>query len=183
MKTDLEVIKNYINKPEIISAINENDWDFVYSNSSFIYTTIPVFTKIILDSGIDLLDKLDFIPNFFASGLDLSKYIKDGILVIPKNIETIDFEAFSKCKGIKKLIISEGVSQLGSQCFMDCKDLKEVYLPSTLNFVAEFPFEGTHDLIIHYNGDEETLKNVVQDGNPIYALCGGFSDSDIIYKE
>ena len=78
-----------------------------------------------------------------------------GVLKLPsrlggywdsKNIEIIEASAFKGCSGITKLIIPEGVKQIGSYAFQNCTGLTEVVLPSTVTSIGQYAFDGCNKL-------------------------------------
>lgn len=74
-------------------------------------------------------------------------------VVIPKTIDKrkvikIGNNAFENNQTIKKVVINNGIKELGSSCFKNCINLEEATVPSTINKVdsANAPFEGCNNL-------------------------------------
>ena len=73
-----------------------------------------------------------------------------GDVIIPETINyegktysvtKIDGGAFSKCKDLNSVTISEGVKEIGSYSFYSCKRLSSVILPDGLTSIGEEAFE------------------------------------------
>ena len=59
--------------------------------------------------------------------------------------------------------IPEGIESIGYQSFKFCKGIKNIYLPSTLKFIDEEGLNMTGDLKkIHYNGTYEEWQSVTK---------------------
>lgn len=68
---------------------------------------------------------------------------------------------------IKKVIIGDGITSIGSYAFYDCNDLKSVMFPDSLEIIGNSAFYGCND-----------LKNVILPdsleiiGDDAFAVCG-----------
>ena len=56
------------------------------------------------------------------------------------NIKKINHNAFTSCRGLKRLTIPEGVEVLGLDCFAHCSSLERLSLPSTLSTISRGVF-------------------------------------------
>ena len=72
-------------------------------------------------------------------------------ITIPNKVKTIGSCAFSSCKDLKEIYLSETTYYYGIDCFLDCKSLEKVY----------------------YNGTIESWKNIVFDNEFANPLCYG----------
>ena len=91
----------------------------------------------------------------------------DAVLTIPQKIKgypvtKIHSKAFYANEALEEVIISEGVKEIGYGAFDECKNLKKVTIPSTLEKVGEYAFDGNKiedvyisDLIAWLNIDFE----------------------------
>lgn len=61
-------------------------------------------------------------------------------LVIPGNVKTLGWWAFSNCKKLKKLKLSGSVSEIGMDCFSECKSLTSVTIPNGVKSLAPGAF-------------------------------------------
>ena len=72
-------------------------------------------------------------------------------LVIPNNIDGVSVKvigngAFEGCKGVKKIIISEGITEIHGSAFKNCTSLEDVALPLTLQEIGREAFKGCEKL-------------------------------------
>ena len=99
--------------------------------------------------------------------------------VIPEGITRLWLSSFNST-GIKKLLIPEGITDLGDYTFYDCDRLEEISIPSTTNFIGKVTF---YDCV--------SLKKIYCYLNEPYALsteyngpfgCNG-SEKDKVYQQ
>ena len=68
---------------------------------------------------------------------------------------------FEDLYSVTKVIIKEGVKELGNSCFYDCEKLQEVYLPKSIKYIGNECFYGVkEDCVIYYAGNEDSLNAV-----------------------
>ena len=168
-KKTLEEVVNFVKQPDIKSAFEKSDFDYIYdmanNRSEFFVNSITLFC---LEANINPLKYMDNVPaNYcnlnlhFSDPADLyKKYLEN--LVIPDNIKAIHKNAFHDCKQIRTLTISEGVETVGDSAFYGCVRLKKLYLPSTLTRIGNYAFYAipTTLLAIEYNGTVEQFKQI-----------------------
>lgn len=168
-KKTLEEVVNFVKQPDIKSAFETSDFDYIYdmanSRSEFFVNLVTLFC---LEANINPLKYMDNVPvNYCNLNLHFSdfsdpyiKYLEN--LVIPDNIKAIHKNAFYDSIKIKTLTISEGVETIGDSAFYGCTGLRELYLPSTLKKIGNYAFYGipTARLAIKYNGTVEQFKQM-----------------------
>ena len=93
----------------------------------------------------------------------ITKFIgfEEDELVIPNNIggeciKVIGNGAFEGCKGVKKIIISEGITEIHGSAFKNCTSLENIIFPATLQEIGYGAFKGCEQL------KEINLPNSVQ---------------------
>ena len=109
--------------------INENKWDELYNTLTIEHypLTICKFTNIILDSGINPLDYLDYIPRYYLGGdQELTSFI------VPEGIIKIKESAFDTCRKLKKLMLPNSLTAIESSAFYYCNNLKEITYNGTI---------------------------------------------------
>ena len=168
-KKELEEVVNFVKQPNIKSAFETADLDYIYdaanNRSEFFNSLVTLFC---LEANINPLKYMDNVPanycnlntHFSDPGDPYKKYLEN--LVIPDNIKAIHKNAFHDCKQIRTLTISEGVETIGDSAFYGCVRLKELYLPSTLTRIGNYAFYAipTLPLAIEYNGTVEQFKQI-----------------------
>ena len=109
--------------------IDENKWDEIYT---LLYMehyplTICKFTNIMLNSGINPLNYLDYIPRYYLGGdQELTSFI------VPEGIIKIKESAFDTCRKLKKLILPNSLTTIESSAFYYCNNLKEILYNGTI---------------------------------------------------
>lgn len=141
--------------------INPNGMSDLYFNAPE-NTTTSVMTAILLDSGINPLQYLSYVPEYYGTGLFKGK------LLIPNHIKVIGENAFTS-GDIETLIIPEGVLVIEERAFAHCPYLKEIYLPSSITTIKKQAFAFDDKLvIINYNGTREQYGDIDHDPDSIY---------------
>ena len=97
---------------------------------------------------------------------------KNGVVVIPEGVKSIDSHAFDDCKSIKKLVLNEGLECFDEECLSSLTkreiQLSRILIPST---VKEIKLEGKSGVL----GGK--LTYLIHEENPKY-----FMDDDICYE-
>lgn len=109
---------------ENMQLIDENKWDEIYTllHMEHYPLTICKFTNIILDSGINPLDYLNYIPRYYLGGdQELTSFI------VPEGIIKIKESAFDTCRKLKKLVLPNSLTTIESSAFYYCNNLKEIF--------------------------------------------------------
>jgi hypothetical protein len=102
--------------------LRTEDYAIVYGNKN---SKIPSISTKICDYA--------FIGSFFDE------------LIIPSNIRTIGYAAFSNCPNLKKVIIEEGIEEIDN-AFINCGSLEEIYLPNSIKNLGKTFFFGLKSL-------------------------------------
>jgi len=111
--------------------------------------TIPESVKTIGYGILRSCNNLESIHSQYSSS-DNRCLIIDGVLIgfapygietytFPPNINTIGKSSISGCKGPESLVISEGVTDIGSSAF-EYSEVPTIFLPSTIKLIAEWGF-------------------------------------------
>lgn len=104
----------------------------------------PIIHAPIVETAVVEGTQSDYETKLKKGFLTITKFLgfDEDEIIIPNSIggvsvKTIGKGAFSKCKGIKKVIISEGITVIQGGAFKECTSLKEVVLPSTLQKIGD----------------------------------------------
>lgn len=111
----------------------------------------PIVHKPIVDAVVVEGCKSDYETEILKSGmLRITKFIgfDENEIVIPnqldgKSVSVIGENAFAKCTGIQKVIISEGITTIENGAFSGCESLKKVTLPTSLKWLGNKPKMST----------------------------------------
>lgn len=69
--------------------------------------------------------------------------------------------AFYQCQALEKMVVPEGVTEIGDAAFKDCKSLKSVVLPTSIAKIESAAFSGVNeDCKVHYKGTEEQWNEI-----------------------
>lgn len=119
-----EIKKYILDNIDLINQDTRQSWLKFYAlNDLSNDSLVSQMNKILLDSGVNPLLKLDFIPaGFFFKWEDgLDEY------EIPNHIKTIKSSAF-QASGLKKIKIPKSVVEIEAYAFYDCyPNLKVIY--------------------------------------------------------
>lgn len=99
--------------------------------------------------------------------------------VIPEGITKLDYFSF-RSTGIKKLVIPEGVGNLGDYTFYGCERLEEITFPSTTSFIGSVAFYDCISLKKIYCYLKEPLELSTLYSGPFG--CNG-DDVEKVYKQ
>ena len=93
--------------------------------------TSPI-TKVLENSGINILKSLNFVPQFYyAFNEDLTT------VNIPSNIRMISRAAFAFCKNLKEVNIPDSVSVIEDVVFEGCKSLESIIIPDSVTVLGD----------------------------------------------
>lgn len=74
-------------------------------------------------------------------------------IIIPEGVDEIEFYAFSKCKNLKNVTISETVTKMGFGIFFGCTNLEKITLPEHLEEISQCTFDKCPNLKeVHIRG-------------------------------
>ena len=167
MKISIE-LQNLLKDSEIQELLNQYKFEDIYTKilleSNFNASTISELTELCLESGINPLNYMDYVPEFFLSAservtdFDIPDNVKEiktrafnkcynlKSINIGKNVTTIDNDSFNKCKNLKSINIPDSVTKIKSCAFMDCENLESITLPNTILDIGFSVFEGCYNL-------------------------------------
>lgn len=108
------------------------------------YETIvhaPIVEKVVVEGA-----KSDYETMLDNGTMIITKFIgfDEKVITVPNIIDGVEIKiigenAFAKCTGIEKVIISEGITEIHNGAFSGCTSLKEVILPTSLLKLGSFP--------------------------------------------
>lgn len=140
--------------------IQRKDYDSVYKYLLAEWTSIiGQVTAIFYCSGVDPLNYIDFIPDFFLRYVSYAYgelSIKNGIttigrqaffncygltrVTIPDSVINIGGYAFYNCTGLTSITIGNGVTRIGGSAFLGCTGLTIVTIPDSVTSIGEYAF-------------------------------------------
>ena len=133
-----------------IEALNNNKFDHLYNELEDIDSSAsdltsdkmlkPAFTELLFKIGVNPLNYINYIPEYFATGLNWDTFY------IPSNIKAIGNYAFSLCKSLLSIRIEESVEEIGTGAFEKCIKLTRVVIPDSVKHMDSWVFRGCNDL-------------------------------------
>ncbi len=125
------------------------------SNNGYVaYYALNVYTDTEGASKLDRVDGYVFYED--EENVLLIGYIgKETELNLPENYNGKNYSihqyAFSGCSGIIDIVISEGVTSIGSSVFSGCTGLTSIVIPANVTSIGDSAFYGCYKLIEVYN--------------------------------
>lgn len=121
------------------SYFQKNDVDGFYESISDSYRS-EITQFLLTKTSINILKYMSTIPKGFLKGAT-------GVssIVIPGNIKTIEFGAFTE-SSIETVQMESGVKTLGKSCFQNCKNLRAIDLSDTIKSIPAYCFSGCENL-------------------------------------
>lgn len=125
-----------------VDEINENNFTKVYEDlvddldSEEEEREIGKFTDMLIDAGINPLMYMKTIPQYYMSGSSQTS------IEIPEHIQSIDFDAFDSCKGLKSVTIPDNVTSIDNCAFQSCTGLTSVIIGDGVKSIGSQAFES-----------------------------------------
>ena len=125
-----------------VDEINENNFTKVYEDlvddldSEEEEREIGKFTDMLIDAGINPLMYMKTIPQYYMSGSSQTS------IEIPEHIQSIDFDAFDSCKGLKSITIPDSVKKIDNCAFLECTGLTSVIIGDGVKSIGSQAFES-----------------------------------------
>ena len=126
-------IKEYLNRPEIVNAVANEDLEYVYKELDRLDR--PALTSYLLELHIDPLEYVGYCCDSMYRNLSISK------LETPPGIKYIDNSAFSHCTKLKEVVLNEDLMYIESCAFNRCPNLVSVRLPASIYRLGDYVFE------------------------------------------
>ncbi len=61
-------------------------------------------------------------------------------ITVPGVIKSIPYKYFTEISGLKKIILNDGVEQIGTKAFENCEQLTEINLPDSIQTIGKYAF-------------------------------------------
>ena len=125
-----------------VDEINENNFTEGYEDlvddldSELEEREIGKFTDMLIDAGINPLMYMKTIPQYYMSGSSQTS------IEIPEHIQSIDFDAFDSCKGLKSITIPDSVKKIDNCAFLECTGLTSVIIGDGVKSIGSQAFES-----------------------------------------
>lgn len=176
-------IKNILE--EYIDTIQKNDWDKFYQELDFDQSTFGEVTQLLIESGIDPLDNITYVPeNYLYNNWEILN------ISLPNNIDTIQSAAFEGCDNLESISLPDNLKIIDARVFHSCSDLKSITLPKTLEYLGSGNFDYCDSLeTVDFEGSCEQFLALIKDKIDIFNYCDklenvscndGFISIDII---
>lgn len=170
-----ESLKESFTDPNMIEFLRKHKNDFIenetknwisiYADAYVTYeeSFIPRFTELILSKNkVDPLDKLNYVPEHYAEGLDqINLDPNDHTLTLGEHISGIGTAAFQSCQLLSEVTILEGCTTIGDSAFRGCPNLTEITLPWSIKYIDKNAFADCWQLRdVYYNGTIEDWEKI-----------------------
>lgn len=81
-------------------------------------------------------------------------------VVISEGVTQIGSQAFASCTNLDEVICPKGLTVINNNAFIKCKSLTKITLYNDLEKIERYAFAGTNLLEIHYFGSEEEWNKI-----------------------
>lgn len=128
---------NEVNLPNSLVFIEEDVFKDTYINRVNFYGKIKDYLNVEFSNlySNPLINNGDFY--YYDNELIMLKEI------VIENVHKINDYTFAFINSLEKVVIKDGVKEIGFKAFMDCYNLKEVILPETITNIGNSAFSGT----------------------------------------
>lgn len=140
--------------------INQNRFEDLYDSlMGLIPTSVPSgtvgqFTSLLLESDINPLNYLDYVPRYFLCFSDIKSFN------LPDYIKSIEDTAFCGCRHLVDINIPNGVTSIGSSAFNTCVNIKDITIPKSVKSIGDRAFYFCNNLTIKYDGTKEDWDKI-----------------------
>lgn len=146
-----------------IALIDANDFKALYQKAEDeLFFGCGKITDTLISAGIDPLEYMDMVPQFYGSygqqetyiiPDSVDKIIKDAFfssdlkyIHIPKMCTRIMSCAFEECTNLTSVKIDEGIVYIGEKAFSGCESLRSITLPNSLETLGSGVFKACNSL-------------------------------------
>lgn len=149
---------------EYIDIIQEEDWDRLYQQVDYDPDTFGEMTQILIESGIDPLETLNYVPeNYLCKNWNIIS------INLPNTIIGIDSSAFEGCENLESITLPNGLKNIGPWVFHSCHSLKSITLPKTLDYIGDGNFDYCDDLeTVNFEGSCEDFIALIEDNTEMF---------------
>ena len=133
-------LKNFLKIPKVQEAFINSDINYLLYCANKYNIVISELMQLLYSLDIDVLKYLDYVPNDFLSGTEVS-YVE-----IPDNIKEIGFSAFAGCQDLKTIIIPDSVTSIGHSAFWGCNILENITIPDSVINIGDSTFRDCYSL-------------------------------------
>ncbi|MCD8089181.1 MAG: leucine-rich repeat domain-containing protein [Clostridiales bacterium] len=162
--------------PSSVNYVYDGAFNECYSLSNVIYNGDNWDGITIEDNNSCLTEAYEYTNNVS----DVVYTLEDGVLTIsladgtggsgwmPNNINyTASWYAENDIDSITSVVISDGITRIGSYAFQFFENLESVTIPTSVTTVKEYAFDGCDSLTtVNYDGSEADWENIsIDEGN------------------
>lgn len=113
----------------------------------------PIVHALITEKIVVEGSKSDYETKIENGNITITKFIgfDEKEIIVPNQIDGISVKsigenAFEKCVGIERIVVSEGIREIGNGAFNSCTSLVSIVLPAELNLLGAEAFVGCSKL-------------------------------------
>lgn len=149
---------------EYIDIIQEENWSSLYQQIDYDPDTFGEMTQALIESGIDPLDSLNYVPeNYLCKNWNIIS------INLPNTIIRIDSSAFEGCENLESITLPKGLRNIEPWVFHSCPSLKSITLPKTLDYLGDGNFDYCDELeIVNFEGSCEDFIALIKDNTEMF---------------
>ncbi len=126
---------------EYIDLIDQNRfgdlYDILASENNHVWSCIGDFTQSLLHVGINPLQHLSYVPEFYLSRTDITTF------TVPRHINRLLDSAFDSCEQLKSVLLPNGLQIISEFAFDSCFSLETINMPSSVRAIGKGAFSAT----------------------------------------
>ena len=89
-------------------------------------------------------------------------------VIISEGVEEIGDFAFCNCWRLEKVVIPESIKKIMDYAFYDCEKLREAIIPVSVELIGDYAFEDCYNVTIILKKPESEFMNI---GNSAFEKC------------
>ena len=140
-------------------------WDISQTDEDNVVAELNLTTGELIIKGTGKMKNYDFSYDFEKTPWYISAHNEQiKKVIIEEGVENIGNYAFSGCSNLEEVELSNTIVSIGNVAFADCKQIKKIEIPSSIEEIKNRAFEdctGLKEIIIKYSKNSIIFENAV----------------------
>ena len=114
--------------------------------------------------SIEIPETVTFIGNSAFCFTNLTEF------KTPMGISVVSAEMFMFCQNLESVIITDNITQIDYGAFAYCPSLEAVYVPYSVDYIADDAFEGWFDGFVLYGEEDSYAQQYAEDEGIVFEI-------------